>query len=313
MNVLITGATGLVGSAMCKTLRGMPGYRITAICRDDDKPLNINKIIRGDIEDLRTCYRAVAESNPDIVFHLAAQAIVPIGKRNPYGTFETNVRGTYNLFEAIRTLAKKDVVVVVASSDKAYGEISNEDGLYREDDKLDGIDPYEASKVCTDVIAKSYALSYGIKTAVIRAGNIYGKNDQDLTRIIPSAVKSIKENKTVDIMSDGSPVRDYLYIDDAVNGYILAAKYMIGAETPFEAFNIAGGEPVSVIELVELMWEIFYNKPMPTIKPSILYYIYGTRVEEISRQILDTTKAQDTLKWKPAFSLKKGLEILLNE
>ena len=316
VKALVTGATGFIGGALAHDLRAA-GHQVAAICRDGECPEWLTQF-RGDIEDLRVCERAINEFQPDEVYHLAAQAIVPHAKRDPYSTLETNVRGTYNMLEAFRRHRSDASIMVVASSDKAYGELvcfADWASSYKETDPLRGRGPYDVSKSCADLIAQSYAHEYGIPIGIVRAGNVYGPSDPDQTRIVPTVAAALIDHSPVKIMSDGSPVRDYLWIGDAVDGYVKLAEYLrVGAGTVRHsprwpiAVNLSGGEPVSVLRLVEIATDVYkgiigmpeYSYPPPE--------ILGTRTGEINVQVLDTALAKRELKWAPRVSLREGLE-----
>ncbi len=298
---LITGSSGFVGGALARYLLRLVGTRVVALERDEQSPIGCD-VVRGDVTDLRTLERAIAEHQPDVIFHLAAQAIVGTARRDPYGTMETNVRGTYAMLEAFRRQKKPGSRLIIASSDKAYGETRTDtDGMvlsYRENDPLEGRGIYDVSKSCCDLIAQSYAREYGLMVGIVRAGNIYGPGDRDMTRIIPSIMEDIRVGRDPIIMSDGSPVRDYLYIDDAVQAYMKVEEHLQYARDA-RAFNFAGGEPVSVLELVNLMLQIT-NKTY--LKPKIL----GSRRDEIQHQVLNTADAR-AMGWIPRVNLHTGL------
>ncbi len=303
---VITGATGFVGGALARSLLN-ERHTVTALVRDGSAPVGC-RVIRGELEDIRTMERIIVESRPDGVFHLAAQAIVGTAKREPFNTFESNVRGTYNLLEAVRR-HDNSVPIVVASSDKAYGETRvYADGRapYEEGDALNGRGFYDCSKSCTDLIAQSYAHS-GMHVAVVRAGNIYGPGDADMSRIVPSIVDDLISNRVLNITSDGSPVRDYLYIDDAVSAYRSVMSYLGGGQfCAHTAFNFAGGEPVSVLQLVERVKDVAADIDFGRYGV-INHTVLGQRTGEIHHQTLDCSKAKSTLNWHPTTDLVEGL------
>lgn len=311
MRVLVTGASGFVGSALVEKLIEQKND-VWALVHDSESPrsddLHRENVIRGSLIDLQACERAVVKSDPHIVFHLGAQAIVPYARRDPHATMEANVRGTYNIAEAFRRHRANAAVMVVASSDKAYGEarrFPDGEGFrpYHEDDALEGRGPYDASKSCADLIAQSYAHEYGLPIGIVRAGNIYGPGDRDMTRIVPCIASALTREEAPVLMSDGNPVRDYLYIDDAVDGYLRVAHHVYHTQSTVpsdRAFNISGGEPISVRRLAETAAEIAGH-------PSLAPVVLGTRVGEIAYQVLDSRLARRVLGWVPRTDLYTGL------
>ncbi len=295
MRVVVTGGSGFVGWALVDRLVDL-GDEVLCLQRDDAVGA---QCVRGELEDLRACERLINEHRPDVVYHLAAQAIVGHAKRDPHATLESNVRGTYNILEAFRRHRTRDAVMVVASSDKAYGEIPFGEQSYKETDPLHGTGPYDVSKSCADLITQSYAATYDLPIGIVRAGNIYGPGDKDRTRIIPSVIADLKAGRVPTIRSDGTPVRDYLYIDDAVTAYRDVARWLVGQRRSAYPFNFSGGEPVSVLKLVRMMMDAVGMKDNPIITRERQY--------EIQTQVLQCHKAKAVLGWTPKFSLRTGL------
>ncbi len=251
--------------------------------------------VRGSITEPGLVERAINEYSVDTVFHLAAQAIVTVANANPLSTFESNVAGTWQVLEGARR-SPSVTRVVVASSDKAYG---NQAILpYREDTTLEGIYPYDASKVCTDVLARCYATSFGLPVAVARCANIYGPGDLNWNRLIPGTIRFALEGTDPLIRSDGSLERDYLYIGDTVAGYLAAAEHL--PEVSGEAFNFGTEIPVSVLSVVQRIVEIVGDA---SIEPRVL----GVATNEIDRQSLASGKAAVRLGWQPTVDLDDGL------
>jgi CDP-glucose 4,6-dehydratase len=301
---LVTGASGFLGQHLVDALR-MQGHEVWAIVHDVDVASTRVHTVRGAIEDLACCERAVVESRAEAVFHLAAQAIVPHARRNPIATLEANIRGTYNMLEAFRRHRQDGALMVAASSDKAYGELPA--GSYSESDPLRGRGPYDVSKSCADLIAQSYAWEYGLPIGIVRAGNIYGPGDTDMTRIVPCVASAVAKRRDPVLTSDGTPVRDYLYVDDAVQAYIMLWQHMQAKSLPIPfAFNFSGGEPVSTRDLAFTAIEAAGLRPVLTPR------ITGTRTGEIQRQVLDSSAARGILKWFPRVKLAQGLEITID-
>jgi CDP-glucose 4,6-dehydratase len=279
---LVTGAGGFVGSWLVRSLAGR-GVEVRGLSLE-----------QGDLAGPAVAAQAV--EGVDTVFHLAAQAIVGQANESPVPTFESNVRGTWNLLEACRLAGVERVVV--ASSDKAYGD--QEVLPYTEDLPLNGIYPYDASKACADVLARSYARTFGMPVAVTRMANVYGGGDPNLSRIVPGTVRSILAGERPVIRSDGTPLRDYVYVEDAVEGYLTLADSLPG--TAGEAFNFGSNSPISALDLVELILE----RAGSELRPEILGR--GRLHGEIDRQYLDSSKAERVLGWRARTPLPDGID-----
>lgn len=302
--VFVTGATGLVGSALTRTLLDL-GADVVALVRDwvpgsalvKDRVIERITVVRGDIRDQDLLTRVLAEYEIATVIHLAAQTIVPIANRNPVSTWESNIAGTWRLLEACR-LNPKVSDVVLASSDKAYGEVT--DLPYREDTPLQAVFPYDASKACGDIIAKSYARSFGVPAAVTRCGNFFGGGDLNWNRLVPGTVRSILRGEAPVIRSDGTLVRDYIYVEDAVGAYLTLAEQLCHRrDLAGEAFNFSTGERQSARELVDRILALMDSKLVPDIR--------NEASNEIPHQYLDASKAREVLGWRPGFGLDEGL------
>jgi CDP-glucose 4,6-dehydratase len=300
---LVTGATGFVGAHVAKMLVGQ-GARVVCLQRDAVRANSLDlfdlrnrvTVINGSVEDFALMERAINEYEIEAVFHLAAQAIVGAANRSPLSTFEANIRGTYSLLEACRQspTVKR---VVVASSDKAYG--SHENLPYTEDYPLLGLFPYDASKACTDILARSYAHTYKTPVAVSRFANIYGPGDVNLSRIIPGTIISVMRDKAPIVRSDGTPIREFVYVDDVANGYLLLAEKI--EEVIGEAFNFGAGESIQVLDLVKLI----INLSGKDLAPHIMLQ---RKIEgEIDAQYLSAEKAEKRLGWRAEVSLNEGL------
>jgi CDP-glucose 4,6-dehydratase len=301
----VTGATGLVGSWLTKKLYEA-GADVVCLIRDDvpqselvrTNLINKVKVVKGDICDRDLMERIMGEYEVDTVMHLAAQAIVGIANRNPVTTFEANIQGTWAVLEACRR-SPKVKQIVLASSDKAYGD--QETLPYYEDTPLQGLHPYDVSKSCADLIAHSYAHSYGLPVVITRCGNFYGGGDLNWNRIVPGTIRSILNGKKPIIRSDGKFVRDYLYVEDGAAAYMLLAEEL--ANNPSlkgEAFNISNQQPVTVIDLV--------NKILLAMNSSLLPEIKNEVSNEIREQYLDASKVNTMLNWKPQFNLDTGIK-----
>jgi CDP-glucose 4,6-dehydratase len=256
------------------------------------------KVVRGDVRDQELLERILGEYEINTVIHLAAQTIVTIANRNPVSTFETNIGGTWSLLEACRRSPKVGQIVL-ASSDKAYGDQTTLP--YNEETPLQGQHPYDVSKSCADLIAHTYAESFGLPIAVTRCGNFYGGGDLNWNRIIPGTIRSILRGQRPIIRSDGLYVRDYFYVEDGAAAYMLLAEKL--AENPDlkgEAFNFSNEIQVTVIDLVSKILKLTQSD----LKPEIL----NETSNEIRHQYLSAKKARELLEWKPLFTLDDGLK-----
>jgi len=302
-NVFVTGCTGLLGSWLVKDLTEK-GANVTGLIRDLVPKSNLNwsgfndkiNIVRGEIENYFLLERTINEYEIDTVFHLAAQTIVTIANRNPISTFESNIKGTWNVLESCRkaALVKR---IVVASSDKAYGD--QEKLPYDEDTPLEGKHPYDDSKSCTDLLSKAYFETYKLPVCITRCGNFYGGGDLNFNRIVPGTIRSVLNKEAPIIRSDGSLVRDYFYIEDGVEAYLLLAEKMEKLGIQGEAFNFSNEIQITVLELVEKILKIMKSN----LKPKIL----RETTNEIKHQYLSAKKAREILHWKPKYTLEDGL------
>lgn len=302
--VFVTGASGLVGGWLVEALLAqkadvivllrdwVPGSRLIHA-----KLLEKTTIVRGDLSDAKLLERVLAEYEVQSVIHLAAQTIVPIANKNPLSTFESNIAGTWNLLEACRHV-KSISSIVVASSDKAYGDADHLP--YQETMPLKAVYPYDVSKACADMISLSYAKSFNMPVAITRCGNFFGGGDLNWNRIIPGTIRSIIRDQAPIIRSDGSLIRDYIYVEDAVHAYMTLAEAL--AKNPSlkgEAFNFSNESQMNVLQLTSTI----ITKLGSDLKP----VIQGQNHGEIQAQYLDSSKAIKLLGWTPKFGLEEGL------
>ena len=303
-NAFVTGATGFVGSHVARLLVEQ-GANVVCLQRDAVRNNSLDimnlrdkvSVIDGTLEDFALMERIVNEYEVDAVFHLAAQALVGVANRSPISTFEANIRGTYSLLEACR---KSETVkrVVVASSDKAYG--SHDKLPYAEDYPLLGLFPYDASKACTDIIARSFAHSYKTPVVVSRFANIYGPGDMNMSRIIPGAIVSVLRDEAPIIRSDGTPIMEFIYVDDVARGYLLLAERI--DEVIGEAFNFGAGDTVQMLDLVNRIISLSGRD----LKPHVMLQKKIER--EIDAQYLSAEKVERRLGWRAEVSLDEGLK-----
>ena len=303
-SVLVTGGYGLLGSWLVKGLLEA-GARVCVVRRD--KPARAALVTMGleaavDVVDGDICtdglvVRTLAEYEIDSVFHLAAQTIVPTANRSPSSTFETNIRGTWTVIEACRL---HDIErVVVASSDKAYGPQA--DLPYRETHPLRPLFPYDVSKAACDLLARSYWHTFGLPVAVTRLANVYGGGDLNRARLIPEAVCSALAGEPPIVRSDGSPERDFLYVEDATRAYLAVLDALGRERGEGEAFNAGGGEPHRVLDVIELICRLAGASVVPEIRGD------GVPHGEIDRQWVDSTRLRELTGWRPEVALEEGL------
>jgi len=299
-NVLVTGGTGLVGSHLCEKLLEL-GARVVVLDiivlpRSYFASRNLEgkvKLLMVDLVDWEKVQQAVKEYEIDYIFHLAAQALVGEAFNNPRRTFDSNLMGTVNVMEAAR-LNSRVKGVLVASSDKAYGKDCFN---AKEDQKVFGDHPYDASKAGTDIISRTYFKTYGLPVAVARFGNIFGPGDLYFSRIVPAVMESVLTKKELQVRSNGQSRRDYLYVKDVAEGYVKMAECL--DKVRGEAFNFTTNWNFSVIEIIEKIGEILGQK--------VKYKILDLKQNEIPNQSLNAEKAKQLLGWQPGFAFERGI------
>lgn len=303
--VLVTGATGIVGSSLVRRLLDEDAVVVTLVFDWDPQSelmrsgdVGRTHVVSGGLEDISAVERAVNLHETDTVIHLGAQTLVGTANRNPLPTFEANIRGTYNLLEVCRI--HRDLVksVVVASSDKAYGDVA--ELPYSEEMPLHGKHPYDVSKSCADLLAGAYGHTYGLPVTVARCGNIYGGGDLNWSRIVPGTIRSLLNGEAPILRSDGTFTRDYIYVRDVVDGYLRLADRAGEEGIRGEAFNFSPGEPLSVIEITREIQRLMDREDL---EPVILNQARA----EIRDQYLDCTKAAERLGWSSGYTLEEGL------
>lgn len=304
--VFLTGANGFLGSWVAKKLVEQSA-QVVCLQRDAmpramfvlDGTSNQVTVVQGALEDGSTVARAVNEFEVDTIIHLAAQPIVLTALRQPVSTFESNIRGTWEVLEAARhsPLVRR---VIIASSDKVYG--STPQLPYHEQLPLEGRGPYEVSKVCEDLLAQCYAQTYGVPLTIARCGNFYGPGDWNMSRIVPGTIRSLLRDEPPIIRSDGQFVRDYLYIEDAADAYLRLAELTDADGIRGEAFNFGTGEATTVLAVVETLLQVSGKRHLrPVIRNEVK--------NEIREQYLDWSKTRRLLGWQPKVTLKEGLRL----
>ncbi len=318
--VFVTGGTGLLGSHLTRLLVDA-GAEVVALVRDgvprslfysnepgwslDQKVVTV----RGEIENYPLIERTINEYEIDTVFHLAAQTLVGNANRSPLPTFQANIAGTWNILEAARMHPKKVRRVLIASSDKAYGNLKG--NAYNESYPLQGEHPYDVSKSCADLISRTYFVSYGTPVAITRCGNFFGPGDLNFSRIIPGTIRDVLEGRAPVIRSDGTFIRDYIFAEDGARAYLALAEKMVetGKEGPKgtpliahsgEAFNFSYGLRLTVKDVVEKTLKVMGRSE---VKPEIR----NEASNEIPVQCLDSTKAKEVLGWKAHYGFNEGL------
>jgi len=303
--VLVTGCTGLLGSWLTRMLVDR-GALVVGIIRDwvpgnelfRSGVLNHIRVVRGEVQDQPMVERVLGEYEIQTVFHLAAQTIVGVANRNPISTFDSNVRGTWSVLEACRR-SPRICQILVASSDKAYG--AHEHLPYRETAPLQGRHPYDVSKSCADLLAQTYAATYGAPVCITRCGNLYGGGDLNWNRLVPGTIRSAFRGERPVIRSDGTHIRDYFYVEDAALAFMLLAERMsLDPALAGEAFNFSNEIQVTVLELTWLILELVGRDDLsPDVRSETRH--------EIPHQYLDATKARTAFGWRPNFNLEAGL------
>lgn len=319
LNILVTGGAGFVGGHLVEELIKQKANVVVV-------DINLNKrsylfterlqkkckVMKLDICDNKKLLATIKKYKIELIFHLAAQALVEEAYKDPKYTLDNNILSTINVLEAVR-LNPQIKGLIVASSDKAYGKLAKTPavksidsqlartagvkflgGKYTEDYPLSGDHPYDTSKSVTDLISTTYYKTYGIPVVVTRFGNIYGEGDLNFSRIIPGIMESIIKNSELKIRSNGKYIRDYLYVKDVVSGYLLLAKNI--NKVKGEAFNFGSDETLSVLDLIKIVGENLSKK--------IKYKILNTAHNEIPYQSLDYSKIKKTLGWKPKENIK---------
>jgi CDP-glucose 4,6-dehydratase len=301
--VLVTGHEGFLGSWLTRTLVEN-GAQVVGIDKVLNRPVSVLngfrnkfKAIKGNVDNLELLKKIIKQHKPEVIFHLAAQAIVHEANQDPIECFRSNIQGTWNILEAARG-QKFIESIIVASSDKAYG--SHKKLPYTEKYALQGDHPYDVSKSCADLICYTYFHSYQVPVMVTRCGNIYGGGDYNLSRIVPGAVISALKSQPLIIRSNGKFTRDYNYVEDIVSAYLVLAQKAKKLNLYGQAFNFSDEFPISVLDLFKKISKLASKKVLP---PKILNRAHL----EIMHQSLSSLKARRVLGWRPQYSLSEGL------
>ena len=300
--VLVTGGSGFIGYALARKLldegarvsildiRPLPKYAT----KEEKKAL---RFVKGSVKNEKIVGAVLKKERIQTVFHLAAEAIVGKAHEAPAEALDTNIRGTWVLLEAIRA-AFPSIEVVVASSDKAYG--SHAKLPYKEEAPLYGVNPYDVSKSAADLVANSYAKTYGLHLAIARCGNVYGPGDLNWSRLIPDALRCLAKNKTLKLRSNGKYARDYVYIDDIVCAYMVLGAHIGKKKMHGDAYNFGTNSPLTVIEVLSALEKAAGKR--------VTYSVLDKAHYEIQKQYLDSSKAKERLHWVPAVSRSDGMK-----
>ena len=297
----MTGAGGLLGGSVSRRLLAA-GAEVIGFDVAWDGPraaIKAPSIRRadGDVRDTALVGQLLGDLRVDTVIHLAAQTLVGPALRDPADTFSNNVEGSWSVLEACRAAPNVESIVV-ASTDKAYGDWSGRP--YREEMALRARHPYDVSKAAADLLAQSYAVTYGLPVTVTRCGNLYGGGDLNWSRIVPGTIRSVLEGEPPIIRSDGTFVRDYLHVDDAAAGLLLLADAVRDrTDVKGEAFNFAGRDRLAVLEVVRRILAAMGSSLDPT--------VLGLDLTEIREQRVSTAKARRVLAWRPVVAFPDGL------
>lgn len=320
---LVTGATGLLGSHLTRFLVDA-GAEVVALVRDSvprslfystESQWQLSSrvtTVRGSVEDFPLIERTINEYEIDTVFHLAAQTLVGTANQSPLETFRVNIQGTANILEAVRLNRRHVRRVIIASSDKAYGDLKGDS--YDEHCPLQGRHPYDVSKSCADLISQAYFSSFGIPVAITRCGNFFGAGDLNFSRLIPGTIRDVLRDQVPVIRSDGQFIRDYIFVEDGVHAYCTLAEAMCPSSTVptsttsqfgGEAFNFSYGLRLSVVDVV--------NRILVAMKRTDLVpIIQNNAANEIPVQCLDSRKAMDVLAWRPRYGFDQGLAMTID-
>jgi CDP-glucose 4,6-dehydratase len=299
--VLVTGAAGLLGSwvtdALLRWGAVVFGLDLAWDRRRPSDPDGALEVVDGDVRDEAMIKRLLRRGRVDTVVHLAAQTLVGPAIVDPVTTFRHNIEGTWSILEACRRQPSV-TSIVVASSDKAYGDAGGRP--YTESMPLRPLAPYDVSKAAADLIAQAYARTYDLPVAVTRCANLYGGGDLNWSRIVPGTIRSVIAGESPQIRSDGTPVRDYLYVRDGSTGVLMLAEIL--RDRPLlsgRAFNFSAGQRLSVLDVVQRIIYLMGSDLTPV--------ILNEAENEIPVQTVSAARARRELGWRPSVALESGL------
>jgi len=306
-NILITGGFGLLGSNLYKFLVSKSNNvfildKKKNFLKKNYLKINKNKVFLGDYLDKKLIKKILIKKKINIIFHTGAVTQVLDAIKNPEYTYENNIQGTLNFLEIIRKFNKK-IIFIYSSSDKAYGEVGKKS--YTEETCLNSVFPYDVSKSCSDLICQSYSKTYDLKIGILRCANLYGPGDLNKNRLINGFIISTIKNKTFRIRSNGKLVRDYLFIDDAVNAYYLTMLSLIKKNSKLRIYNVGSKYNMNVFDMIKKISKLNLNK-------QIKIKVLNTSKKEILTQKLNYRKISKELNWKQYINLNEGLRQTYN-
>ena len=317
--VLVTGVTGFIGGNLVEKLYN-EGATIFGILRNYNRLSYLFlegyhkkiRLVKGDVMDRDLLYNTITEQQIDIIYHLAAQVEIGVGLTNPFLTFETNVRGTYNLMEACR-MAKNSghniEAIIVASSDKAYGEYPIDKMPYLESYPLLPKYPYDTSKACADMICQSYAIDqFKLPVVITRFSNIYGPGQMNFSAIVPDGIRSGLGYSMFIPRSDGSMVRDFIFAEDVADLYMRIAIEL--AKDPVrlrgQIFNAGSNNPINMKELLIKIYENLGN--IKELERILLAMKGKKTIGEINCQYMSFEKVFEYFNWEPQYNIDSGIK-----
>lgn len=299
--ILVTGASGFVGSHLVSHLISKKSKVVTFSKKGSNPQLQVQNEV-GSIEDFKKLNDMIKKSKINTIFHLAAQPIVEVGQSNPIKTFEVNIKGTWNILEAARENNVQKIII--ASTVHVYGD--NPKVPFKEEYFPKPSRPYETSKACADLLAQSFADTYDLPVEIPRFVNIYGPGDFNFSRLIPKIIKSILSGEQPEVWDIGS-IRDFLYIDDAINAYLMLAEKKLDGGKRLRVFNFGTGKPIKIHDLVLKIIELSNKKINLKMEK-----LPEERSNEIKKQYVSIAKAKRKLGWYPKVGLNEGLSKTIN-
>ena len=307
--MLLTGHTGFKGVWLSTWLERMGAVLCGFAQAPDTEPSLFRELGSsmeshlGDIRDLSAFSEVCQTFQPQIVIHMAAQALVRQSYQSPVETFGVNVMGTVNVLEAIRHSESVQAVLIV-TTDKCY---QNQEWVwsYRESDRLGGRDPYSSSKACAELVTEAFRRSFlegrGVRVATARAGNVIGGGDYALDRLVPDAVRAFTAGRALEIRQPRS-TRPWQHVLDPVCGYLLLAEKLFETESGFcEGFNFGPKDEHQVGEVVDQLARCWGEGA--TVDTAL-----GKQPHEAHRLHLDSSKSRQRLSWKPKLDLQRSVD-----